>query len=91
MGTGVGEKDVGLAAELIEDFGESEDGADGVSVGAGVRGEEKAGLAAEEGQEFSDAALVRGGFGWLSCLLEFVELGVWSHDLVVTGEAESAT
>ena len=32
----VGEDDVGLAAELVEDFGESEDGADGIAVGPGV-------------------------------------------------------
>ena len=90
-GYGVGEEYVGLAAELIENFSEGKDGADGVSVGARVRGEEEAGLAAEESEEIGDAALVREGFGWLSCLLKFVELGLWSHDLVVTGEAESAT
>ena len=87
----VGEEDVGPAAELVENFSEGEDGADGVSVGARVRGEEEAGLAAEESEEIGDAALVREGFGWLSSLLEFVQLGLWSHDLVVTGEAESAT
>ena len=46
-GDGVGEDDVGLAAELIEYFGEGEDGADGVPVGAGVRGEEEAGIGAK--------------------------------------------
>ncbi len=58
----VGEEDVGPAAELVENFSEGEDGADGVSVGARVRGEEEARLAAEESEEIGDAALVREGF-----------------------------
>ena len=40
-----------LAAELIEDLGEGKDGADGVAVGASVRGEEEAGMGAEDRQE----------------------------------------
>ena len=35
-GDGVGHDDVGLATKLIENLGESEDGADGVAVGTGV-------------------------------------------------------
>ena len=57
IGGGVGEDDVGLAAELVEDFGEGEDGADGVAVGTGVRGEEEAAGGAEGLQERCD-----GGF-----------------------------
>ncbi len=59
-GDGVGEDDVDLAAELVENLGEGEDGADGVAVGAGVRGEEEAGMGAEGREESGDLALVRG-------------------------------
>ncbi len=31
-------------------------------------------MAPEDGQEFGDVALMRTSFGWLGCLLEFVEL-----------------
>ena len=67
-GDGVGEDDVDLAAELVEDFGEGEDGADGVAVGAGVGGEEKARMSAEGCQKSGDLTLVRVGFvGWAAC------------------------
>jgi hypothetical protein len=47
-------------AELFEDLGESERGADGVTVGAGVGGEEKAGMGAEDGQESGDLGILVG-------------------------------
>jgi hypothetical protein len=47
---GIGEEDVGLAAELVENFGEGEDGADGVTVWAGVGGQKEAWVASEDRQ-----------------------------------------
>jgi hypothetical protein len=38
-GDGIDEDDVGFASELVEDLGEGEDGAYGVTVGARVGGE----------------------------------------------------
>jgi len=51
---GVGEDDADLAAELLEELGEGEDGADGVAVGTGVGGEEEAFAGAEGLQERGD-------------------------------------
>ena len=58
-GDGVGEDDVHLAAELVEDFGESEGGADGVAVGARVGGKKEAGVGAEGRQESGDVGLMQ--------------------------------
>ena len=74
----VGEYDVGLTAELIEDLGEREDGAYGVPVGTSVRGEEEARIRAEGRQQIVDSGCVR---------LDFEDLGFWGHDLAGTPEA----
>ena len=74
----VGEYDVGLTAELIEDLGEREDGAYGVTVRAGVRGEKEARMRAEGRQQIVDSGCVR---------LDFEDLGFWGHDLAGTPEA----
>jgi hypothetical protein len=85
-GDGVGEDDVHLAAELVEDFGEGEGGTDGVAVRAGMGGKEEAGVSAERGQESGDMGLVRQDLTRLGCGgLECKELGVGCHDLAVTG------
>jgi hypothetical protein len=77
---GVGEDDIGFAAELVEDLGEGEDGADGVTVGACVRGEQETGMGTEGRKECSDRVLVRRGLLEPGCLLKFVDLDLWSHD-----------
>jgi hypothetical protein len=59
---GVCEDDIHVMAELVEDLGESERGADGVAVGACVGGEKEAGMSAEDGQECGDLG-IRLGFG----------------------------
>ena len=64
-GDGVGDDDVGLAAELVEDLGEREDGADGVAVGAGVGGEDEPGRGAECLQERGDVGFWGHGLGGL--------------------------
>jgi len=48
-------------------------------------------MRAECCQEFRNTALVGTSFAGQGCLLEFEELGLWSHELVVTGGADSAT
>ena len=62
-GNGVCHDDVGLAAELVKDLGESEDGADGVAVGAGVGGEDEPGRGAECLQERGDRSFWGHGLG----------------------------
>ena len=81
----VREDDVDLTAELVEHLGEGEDGADGVAVGAGVRGEQKARVSAEGRNQSGDLTLMRVGLVWLERRLKFVELSFRSHDLAVTG------
>jgi hypothetical protein len=79
---------------LVEDLGESEDGAYGVAVGAGVGGEKEAGMSAEDGQESGDMGirlglklglgredLTRAGCG----SMELQEFGFGCHGLAVTG------
>ena len=71
-GDGVGEDDVGLAAKLVEHLGEGEDGADGVTVGASVRGEEEAGMGPEDCEQIVNP-------GYVGLRLE--ELCLRGHDL----------
>jgi hypothetical protein len=80
-GDGVGEDYVRLAAELVEDLGEGEDGADGVAIGTGVRGQEETGMGAEGRQKVVDLGCVR---------LGFEELGWWGHGLAGAPGASSA-
>ncbi len=84
-GNGVGEDDIDLTAELVEYLGEGKDGADGVAVGAGVRGEEKARVSTEGCNQSGDLALMRLGLVWLERRLKFVKLSLRSHDLAVSG------
>jgi hypothetical protein len=94
------EDDVDLTAELVEDLGESESGADGVAVGAGVGGKKEAGVGAEDGQERGDLGLMDLGLKlvlldlgfWREGLpkvgggsLKLQDLGFSCHDLAVTG------
>jgi hypothetical protein len=57
---------------LVENLGESEAGAYGVAVGAGVGGEKEAGVGAEDGQERGDLGLMALGF----MALELMNLGL---------------
>ena len=80
MFDGIGEYDVDLTTELVEDLGKGKDGADGVAVGARVGGKEKAGIGTKGGQKQSYLRLMMVG-----CMsLEFLELRFGCHDLDVT-------
>jgi len=57
-GDGVGEDDVGFAAELVEHFGESEDGAYSITIRACVGGEEETAVGAEDGKERVDLSVM---------------------------------
>jgi hypothetical protein len=89
-GDGVSEDNVDLTTELVEDLGEGEGRADGVAVRTRVRGEEEAGVSAEDCQESGDLGLVRDDLTRLGRRsLESQELGFGVHDLIVTGWVDS--
>ena len=65
MGDGVGEDDLGLAAQLVQDVGEREGGADRVAVRAGVGGDEEAAGGAKGLQQGVRWRLLQSCFGGL--------------------------